>query len=190
MTTAIRQCRPDEQAAILAVINAAAERYRRIIPADCFHEPYMSAADLAQNIESGVSFWGSDDNGELVGVMGIQPVQDVTLVRHAYVRPDQQGKGIGGALLQHLETLTDQTILIGTWSDAEWAIRFYQAHGYVLAERDRVPELLRTYWDISQRQVETSVVLAKPALAARLTPRATLSSPTTCFCWSARPHPA
>jgi len=163
----IRRCSADEQASILAVINAAAERYRGVIPPDCWHEPYMSAEELAQNVETGVSFWGCDDNGELVGVMGIQSSKDVTLVRHAYVRPDQQGKGIGSALLRHLETLTDQPVLIGTWSDAEWAIRFYEAHGYALAARERIPELLRTYWDISPRQVETSVVLAKPALVAR-----------------------
>lgn len=163
----IRRCPADEQASILAVINAAAVRYRGIIPADCWHEPYMSAEDLARNIETGVNFWGCHDNGELVGVMGLQSVRDVTLVRHAYVRPDQQGKGIGGALLRHVETLTHDPVLIGTWADAGWAIRFYQAHGYALAAHHQTPALLRTYWEISPRQAESSVVLAKPALAAR-----------------------
>jgi len=122
----------------------------------------MQAAELAREIERGVSFWGVDGpDARLAGVMGIQSVKDVTLVRHAYVLPEHQGKGIGSLLLQHLETLTNQRILIGTWSDATWAIRFYQAHGYTLIPRDETPHLLDTYWGIPSRQVETSVVLAK-----------------------------
>lgn len=112
-------------------------------------------------------FWGyEEDAGRLLGVMGIQPVKDVTLVRHAYVHPNAQGIGIGGALLGHLETLTSQRILVGTSADAGWAIRFYQFHGYTLAPHHDVPALLRTYWDISARQVETSVVLSKSARAS------------------------
>jgi GNAT superfamily N-acetyltransferase len=163
----IRRCRADEQATILSIINAAAERYRGAIPADCWHEPYMRAEQLAHDISAGVNFYGyEDDDGQLAGVMGVQPVQDVTLVRHAYVRPDSQGKGIGSRLLQHLEKLTDQRILIGTWADAAWAIAFYRSHGYALVSSRDTPELLRTYWEISARQVETSVVLAKPAAGA------------------------
>ena len=169
----IRRCRPGEEAEILAIVNAAAERYRGAIPADCWHEPYMSAAQLARDIAAGVEFWGvpSVATGEvsvLLGVMGIQAVRDVVLVRHAYVRPDQQGRGIGGALLRHLEGLAGgRQLLIGTWADAAWAIRFYEAHGYALVPREATPALLARYWEISARQVETSVVLAKPARGAR-----------------------
>jgi GNAT superfamily N-acetyltransferase len=162
----IRRCRPDEQSAILGVIYAAAERYRGIIPADCWHEPYMSAGQLAADIAKGVSFWVYEDPEKgLAGVMGIQPIKDVTLVRHAYVRPDCQGKGVGGALLAHPETLSDGPILIGTWADAAWAIRFYQAHGYTLVPRTATPAVLNAYWSISPRQVDTSVVLAKASRA-------------------------
>ena len=158
----IRRCRPDEQEAILNIVNAAAARYRGVIPSDCWHDPYMQAAELAREIERGVSFWGVDGpDAQLAGVMGIQSVKDVALVRHAYVHPEHQGKGIGSLLLQHLETLTDQRILIGTWADATWAIRFYEAHGYTLISLDETPALLDTYWGIPARQVETSVVLAK-----------------------------
>ena len=158
----IRSCRLDEHKDILDIINAAAARYRGVIPADCWHEPYMESAQLAREIANGVSFWGVDgDDARLAGVMGIQSVKDVTLVRHAYVRPEYQGKGIGGLLLQHLETLTDRRILIGTWADATWAIRFYEAHGYQLIPRHETPALLDTYWGVPPRQVETSVVLSK-----------------------------
>jgi len=158
----IRRCRPDEQEAILTIVNAAAARYRGVIPSDCWHDPYMQAAELAREIERGVSFWGVDGpDAQLAGVMGIQSVKDVALVRHAYVHPEHQGKGIGSLLLQHLETLTDQRILIGTWADATWAIRFYEAHGYTLIPLEETPALLDMYWGIPARQVETSVVLAK-----------------------------
>ena len=164
MMTRIRRCRADEQATILEIINSASDRYRGVIPADCWHEPYMGAEQLARDIGAGVNFWGfEDDDGTLAGVMGVQQVKDVTLIRHAYVRPDCQGRGIGSALLRYLETLTDRHVLIGTWADASWAIRFYEAHGYALVPANRTPALLRTYWDIGSRQIETSVVLAKPA---------------------------
>ena len=159
----IRRCRPDEAPAILAIVNAAAARYRGAIPDDCWHEPYMPATQLAQDVAAGVTFWGvEDESGELVGVMGIQQVRDVDLIRHAYVRPDQQGRGIGGKLLAHLEALSRQAILIGTWRDAAWAVRFYQRHGYVLVAEAETAPLLRRYWTVSPRQIETSVVLAKP----------------------------
>ena len=163
----IRRCRTDEQASILAIVNAAAERYRGTIPPDCWHEPYMSADQLARDIGAGVNFYGYDDaDGQLAGVMGIQHVRDVTLVRHAYVRPDCQGQGIGGALLQHLEELTNRPILIGTWADAAWAIGFYQRHGYTLVSPEETPALLGKYWEISPRQTETSVVLRKRTMGA------------------------
>ena len=165
---AIRLCRADEHITILSIINAAAQRYRAVLPADCWHEPYMTAEQLERDISAGVTFWGrEDDDRQLGGVMGIQPVKDVTLVRHAYVRPDLQGRGIGAELLQHLETLTDRRVLIGTWADAVWAIRFYESHGYTLIPRHETPSVLRTYWDIPPRQVETSVVLAKAARTSR-----------------------
>jgi GNAT superfamily N-acetyltransferase len=158
----VRLCAADERPTMLAIINAAAERYRGIIPADCWREPYMSAQQLGGEIDAGVVFWGDPvADGPLVGVMGVQQVKDVTLIRHAYVHPAAQGRGIGRILLRHLESLTDQRILIGTWADASWAIRFYQGQGYTLVARQETPALLRDYWQISPRQLETSVVLAK-----------------------------
>jgi GNAT superfamily N-acetyltransferase len=155
----IRRCRPDETAAILAIVNAAAERYRGAIPPDCWHEPYMSREELDREIAAGVEFWGCEVNGSLVGIMGIQPVRDVTLIRHAYVSPAHQGKGIGGKLLGHLRALTKRPILIGTWKDASWAIGFYEAHGFERVAQGRKAQLLRTYWNIPDRQAEVSVVL-------------------------------
>jgi GNAT superfamily N-acetyltransferase len=158
----IRECSVDEQATILGIVNAAAQRYRGVIPDDCWHDPYMNLGQLRREIVAGVTFWGYDEaDRDLVGVMGVQQVKDVTLIRHAYVHPDHQGKGIGGTLLRNLEHLADGRILIGTWADAKWAIRFYEGHGYVLASPQETPALLRTYWDISRRQIETSVVLSK-----------------------------
>jgi GNAT superfamily N-acetyltransferase len=162
----IRRCADDEHAAILGIVNAAAERYRGVIPPECWHEPYMDARQLAADIDAGVIFWGfEDDAGQLVGVMGVQRVKDVTLIRHAYVRPGQQGSGIGSRLLRHLESpASDASILIGTWAQATWAIRFYQGHGYSLVPPQETPALLRTYWNIPARQLETSVVLVKPTM--------------------------
>jgi GNAT superfamily N-acetyltransferase len=160
--TPIRPCRDDERAAILAIVNAAAEAYRGVIPADRWHEPYMPADELDDEIAAGVVFWGYEADGELVGVMGIQPVRDVVLIRHAYVLPDRQGQGIGRALLQHLTEGATQRILIGTWAAAEWAVRFYRGHGFVQVTPEQKDVLLRTYWNIPERQTETSVVLARP----------------------------
>jgi GNAT superfamily N-acetyltransferase len=163
LVSTIRLCRAEERPAILAIVNAAAERYRGAIPSDCWHEPYMPTDQLERDIAVGVTFWGyEDDLGVLVGVMGIQPVRDVDLIRHAYVRPDQQGRGVGTALLRYLEARSRRPIFIGTWADAAWAIRFYQSHGYELVPSAKATQLLQTYWTVSPRQVETSVVLAKP----------------------------
>ena len=171
---AIRPCRADEQPAILAIVNAAAERYHGAIPDDCWHEPYMPAEQLAGEVAAGVAFWAAVDTEkerqELVGVMGIQRVLDVDLIRHAYVRPDLQGRGIGGALLTYLERRSGRRILIGTWAAAAWAIGFYQRHGYTLVPAAATPALLRRYWTVSPRQIETSVVLAKPAIQATVAP--------------------
>jgi GNAT superfamily N-acetyltransferase len=160
----IRRCRDDERAAILEIVNAAAEAYRGVIPADRWHEPYMPLDELDGEIAAGVEFWGYEADGELVGVMGIQPVRDIDLIRHAYVSPERQGHGVGSALLEHLLGSATRRVLVGTWAAAEWAIRFYRRHGFELVPRERAAALLRDYWSIPDRQVETSVVLAKPPL--------------------------
>ena len=157
----IRRCRDDERETILEIVNAAAEAYRGVIPDDCWHDPYMSADELDAEIVAGVEFWGYEADGELVGMMGIQPVRDVVLIRHAYVLPARQGEGIGRALLTHLRAMTDPPILIGTWASAEWAIRFYERNGFELVSEEQKNKLLKTYWDIPARQIETSVVLAQ-----------------------------
>ena len=143
----------------LAIVNAAAEAYRGVIPADRWKEPYMPADELAAEIAAGIAFSGWDD-GALQGVMGVQPVDDVILIRHAYVRPERQGEGIGTALLAALCRDADRPILIGTWAAASWAIRFYQARGFALVGEDEKTALLRRYWTVPDRQIETSVVLA------------------------------
>jgi GNAT superfamily N-acetyltransferase len=160
--SAIRPCRDDERAAILAIVNAAAEAYRGVIPADRWHEPYMDAAELDAEIAAGVAFSGYEEGGALIGVMGVQPVRDVDLIRHAYVVPERQGRGIGAALLAHLARSTSRRMLVGTWAAAEWAIGFYQRHGFELVSPERKADLLRAYWTIPERQIETSVVLANP----------------------------
>jgi GNAT superfamily N-acetyltransferase len=157
----IRPCSGDERGDILAIVNAAAEAYRGVIPADVWRDPYMPGDELAEELAAGVVFWGKESDGELIGVMGIQVVRDVELIRHAYVRPDRQGHGVGSALLAHLEGLSTHRLLVGTWAAAEWAIRFYERHGFALVPREDTAALLRDYWDIPERQIELSVVLAK-----------------------------
>jgi GNAT superfamily N-acetyltransferase len=159
--TRIRPCRDDEHAAIAAIVNAAAEAYRGVIPADCWREPYMPLQELDEEIAAGVAFWGYEDGGELVGIMGIQRVHGVDLIRHAYVAPGNQGSGIGSALFEHLAGSTARRMLVGTWATAGWAIHFYERHGFKLVSIERKNELLRTHWDIPDRQIETSVVLAR-----------------------------
>lgn len=162
----IRRCRADENGRMLEIVNAAAEAYRGVIPADCWHEPYMSLPELEREIASGVVFWGDESDGQLVGIMGIQQVRDVDLIRHAYVLPGRQGGGVGGRLLEHLRRTATRPILVGTWSDAVWAIRFYERHGFALVPPARKDSLLQAYWTITPRQIETSVVLASPPLPA------------------------
>jgi GNAT superfamily N-acetyltransferase len=171
----IRLCRDGDRDAMLAIINAAAEAYRGVIPADRWHDPYMPADELDDEVAAGVTFWGQEADGlpddvatgatagVLVGVMGLQSVRDVDLIRHAYVLPGNQGRGVGGALLQHLRRLSTRPMLVGTWAAAEWAIRFYQRHGFVRVSPERKAVLLKSYWNIPDRQIETSVVLANPA---------------------------
>ena len=166
MPPTIRPCRPEEAPAMLAIINAAAEAYRGAIPADCWHEPYMSADELRAEIAAGVAFVATDVDGVMAGLMGIQPVRNVDLIRHAYVSPAHQGKGIGGAMMKNLRERTRRPILIGTWAAATWAIHFYEGHGFALVPEASKALLLKTYWKIPERQIETSVVLAAPHLDA------------------------
>jgi GNAT superfamily N-acetyltransferase len=157
----IRRCRDDERGAILAIVNAAAEAYRGVIPADRWREPYMPAEELDAEIAAGVVFWAHEHEGALTGVMGIQRVRDVQLIRHAYVLPSEQGSGVGRALLDHLIEHAEAPLLVGTWAAAAWAIRFYERNGFTLVPPARKDELLRTYWDIPDRQIATSVVLER-----------------------------
>jgi GNAT superfamily N-acetyltransferase len=131
-----------------------------VIPGDRWHEPYMEAGALDAEIAAGVVFWGYEADGSLIGVMGIQAVDDVDLIRHAYVLPGSQGGGVGRALLSHLQGLAERRMLVGTWAAAEWAIRFYRRNGFELVSPEEKTALLKTYWTIPERQVETSVVLA------------------------------
>ena len=160
----IRQCDNDDREAILVIVNAAAEAYRGVIPADRWHEPYMAAEELDREIAAGVKFWGCEVDGALVGVMGIQRLRDVDLIRHAYVSPSAQRRGVGGALLEQLRRSTSRQLLVGTWAAAEWAIRFYRHHGFEPVSPRRTRTLLEAYWAIPERQIETSVVLANPPL--------------------------
>ncbi len=156
----IRPCTDNDFDSILAIVNDAAQAYKGHIPADRWHEPYMPAEYLRHELDAGVVFWGYEENGRLLGVMGIQDVQDVTLIRHAYVRTAERGKGIGGKLISHLKTLITRPALVGTWAAATWAIRFYERHGFRLVTWEEKERLLRKYWNIPERQTETSVVLA------------------------------
>jgi GNAT superfamily N-acetyltransferase len=158
----IRLCRDDERDNILSVINAAAEAYRGVIPADRWHEPYMPSDELDHERAAGVEFWGYDEGRGLAGVMGLQHVRDVDLIRHAYVLPGKQRLGIGGKLLAHLQQMATKQMLVGTWAAATWAICFYERHGFALVSPQRKTALLKSYWTISERQIETSVVLADP----------------------------
>ena len=168
----IRPCRQVDFETIHAIINDAAEAYRGVIPADCWKVPYMSREELRHEMAEGVAFWGYEDRSELLGVMGIQDVMDVTLIRHAYVRTAKRNQGIGGKLLAKLLSHTTRPTLVGTWAAAEWAIRFYQRHGFRLVTPEEKDRLLRKYWSIPARQIETSVVLADVrGLASQPTPR-------------------
>ena len=156
----IRKSVANDFEAILAIINDAAQAYRGVIPSDRWHEPYMSTDELAKEIAGGVIFWMAEDNGQLLGVMGIQDKENVALVRHAYTATTVQRKGIGTKLLRHVEALADKPILIGTWADASWAIEFYRRNGFTVVSDGDKNRLLRAYWSVPARQVEASVVLA------------------------------
>jgi N-acetylglutamate synthase-like GNAT family acetyltransferase len=146
--------------AILNVINAAAVVYKGVIPSDCWKEPYMPAEELKEEIASGVQFYGLKEGGVLVAVMGIQPVEDVTLIRHAYVLTSWQRKGYGEQLFKYLNGLASTSVvLVGTWKAAFWAVNFYVKQGFKTVSEEEKNKLLQTYWNISERQVETSTVL-------------------------------
>ena len=155
----IRHSTKQDFEAILAIINDAAEAYRGVIPEDRWHEPYMSADELTKEIADGVVFWLAENDGQLLGVMGIQDKGDVALVRHAYVATKLRRKGAGTSLLHHVEGLASKPMLIGTWADASWAIDFYRRNGYAVVSNAEKERLLRKYWAIPVRQIETSVVL-------------------------------
>jgi N-acetylglutamate synthase-like GNAT family acetyltransferase len=156
----IRRCDDHDFEVIWTIINDGAQAYKGIIPPDRWTEPYMSREKLQHEIDDGVVFWGFEEKGTLEGVMGIQDVQDVTLIRLAYVRTSSQKQGTGGHLLSHLRSLTTGPVLIGTWADAVWAIHFYERHGFQMVSPQEEDRLLRQYWSIPERQIETSVVLA------------------------------
>jgi GNAT superfamily N-acetyltransferase len=163
----VRRCSDGDREAIFAIVNAAAEAYRGVIPADRWHEPYMPMSELDEEIGAGVEFWGYEAEGELLGIMGIQRLDEVDLIRHAYVLPESQGQGVGGALIEHLMKTAERPVLVGTWAAAEWAIRFYRGHGFEPVSRERGAELLREHWSIPERQIETSVVLARTGAPPR-----------------------
>jgi N-acetylglutamate synthase-like GNAT family acetyltransferase len=156
----IRNFRDADLGSTLAIVNEAAQAYRGVIPTDRWHEPYMPRDELEKEIANGVLFWVAEESGRLLGVMGIQDKGEVALVRHAYVMPDMQRKAVGTRLLRHVEALTGKPVLIGTWADASWAIEFYRRNGFTVVSNSDKDALLRRYWSIPARQVETSVVLA------------------------------
>ncbi len=156
----IRRCTDADVETMLSVINDAATAYKGVIPDDCWKEPYMSREELEREIADGITFWGFEEDGLLLGVMGIQDRGPVTLFRHAYVRTARRNGGIGTQLLRHLEQLTDKPVLIGTWERATWAVRFYEKNGYRVLSRAETNYLLDKYWNLPDLQIITSVVLA------------------------------
>ena len=156
----IRPCDISDFETMYSIINDAAEAYNGVIPGDRWHVPYMSKDELNHEIDQGVVFWGYEEDGQLIGVMGIQDVKDVTLIRHAYVRTAERNQGVGGRLLSELSKKTARPTLVGTWADAVWAIRFYEKHGFRVVTPQEKERLLKMYWSIPDRQIDTSVVLA------------------------------
>ena len=156
----IRQSTHDDFEAIYLIINQAAEAYRGVIPEDRWKVPYMPRHELRHEIACGVRFWCYEEEGEVMGVSGLQDVLDVSLIRHMYVSPERQRRGIGGKLLKALRKMAARPILIGTWADAIWAVRFYENHGFRLVSPSEKSRLLNKYWSVPPRQIDTSVVLA------------------------------
>lgn len=158
----IRLCEKRDEKDIYRIINDAAKAYQGVIPDDRYYDPYMSEEELADEIRDGVVFWGFEEDGELTGVMGIQDKGEVALIRHAYVLTSKRQGGVGTKLLRHLVGSTIKPILIGTWEAATWAISFYLKNGFELVPSDMKRDLLLQYWNVPERQIETSVVLASP----------------------------
>lgn len=158
----IRPCIQSDFSTLLTLINVAAEAYRGVIPFNCWREPYMPASELEYEMSEGIEFSGFEMDNTLVGIMGLQEVKDVALIRHAYVSPSVQRQGIGSSLLANCCELTERPLLVGTWADAEWAIHFYQKHGFQIISPQEKNSLLSNYWRITERQIETSVVLGDP----------------------------
>ena len=163
----IRRAVESDLPAILAIINEAAQAYHGVIPADRWHEPYMPREELEREIAASVVFFVLEDDSRVAGVMGVQDKGEVALVRHAYVAPSMQRKGVGRRLLRHIEGMTDKAVLIGTWAAAAWAIDFYVRNGFTVVSEEDKERLLRKYWSIPDRQIETSVVLADRRWLAR-----------------------
>jgi GNAT superfamily N-acetyltransferase len=159
----IRACTGADLPALYEIINDAARAYKGIIPQDRWHKPYMPMEELKGEIAAGVRFWGAESDGQLLGVMGIQDKGEVELIRHAYVKTVKRNQGVGTELLRHIENMARKPILLGTWIDAAWAIAFYEKNGYRRLPRPETERLLRKYWSIPERQIETSVVLANAA---------------------------
>jgi len=163
----IRKCEEEDFETLYEIINDAARAYQGVIPADRWREPYMSKDELQSEIDHGIGFWGFEEEGGLQGVMGLQDVQDVTLIRHAYVRTGRRRGGIGGELLRFLLGQTAKPVLVGTWAAATWAVVFYEKHGFARVTAGEKNFLLKKYWTIPERQIETSVVLADPRWLSR-----------------------
>jgi N-acetylglutamate synthase-like GNAT family acetyltransferase len=159
----IRKCSEADLSALYEIVNDAARAYKGIIPADRWREPYMPMEELKSEIAAGVRFWGCESDGELLGVMGMQDKGEVDLIRHAYVKTAKRKQGIGSELLRHIEKSARKPILLGTWRDATWAVAFYEKNGYRRLSRQETERLLRKFWSIPERQIETSVVLANAA---------------------------
>jgi GNAT superfamily N-acetyltransferase len=159
----IRRCTDADRPAVIEIINDAAQAYKGVIPADRWHEPYMALEALQREIADGVEFWGDEVDGVLLGVMGIQQRGEVDLIRHAYVRSRARRRGVGARLLAHLVATARKPLLVGTWADARWAVQFYEKNGFRLLSREETGRLLRRFWNVPERQIETSVVLASPA---------------------------
>ncbi len=160
----MRRCSGSDFEVIYSIINDAAKAYKGVIPDDCWKEPYMSKDELQHEIDEGVVFWGYEKDDELVGVMGLQHIQDIALIRHSYVHPLKQNQGIGRKLLFRLQRQTTRPILVGTWADAVWAIRFYKKNGFQLVSPEEKNMLLKKYWSIPERQIECSVVLVDESM--------------------------
>ena len=147
---------------ILHIINDAAKKYKDIIPDDCWHEPYMSEQELIDDFNDEVRMYGYHDNNKLIGVIGIQEVQDIILIRHAYTLTSYQNKGTGSAMLEYLlKKSQNSRLLVGTWKNAEWAIRYYQKFGFILHTKKQSTLLLKKYWKIPSKQIKNSVVLER-----------------------------